>query len=281
MPSAGINPAVFDRALYDRASRKKSRGFDPVLYDRLLEERHAGGYPSSAAAISGSNSGAAAFAGDPSTIFGSALTHRYRSNLGVTNTSGVCTGLADQAGTAHMIPFTTGPNVLTVDSGLSSKQTLTMASGTGLYVNPITALSTPFTMVVIIRMSTWANGNVVFGNTSGIGLTTQSGTPNITQNIGAVANPSPLTFGTWQLVIAEFTGSTSDRIKVGSSAFTAIPGTSAGTTAMTLLGLNLAGGPGAGLFQFFEGFTLNRVGTAGEYTNLRSYCAAQSASIQC
>jgi hypothetical protein len=232
-----------------------------------------------AGAVAASKSAAAAVI-PPTTIFGANLYLWWTSEgAGVTNTTGVVSAVTDQSGNAHNgTMWGAGPAIVTTDASLSNCQTLTCASGKTFYANPV-SLSPPFTLIAVVNVSTWINGNVIWGDAAAHGIQTAAGSPNIAMNFGAYGNYAAFPLGSWALCIQEQTNSTSDRQKVGSGAWTTTPGTNTGAAALTLLGFNIAGGPGAGGFQFFQGLAITGTPSAGQYTSLRTWLTSRSASI--
>lgn len=219
--------------------------------------------------------------GDPSTIVTSqTLKCWYRTDT-LTNSGSNVVTLTDKSAAGKTLAVTgTAPTINATDGTLSSLQTVAFASGQGLFNNTSISIAPPFTMMFVAKLTTWASTVALFGDLASHGLVCGGSSPLLYQNDGSYSNNQSMTTGTWFLVWAEFTNSTSDRIKVGSNAFTTTPGTNSGNTTMTSVGFNLAGGAGTAVQTIREGCIWGGLITGTERTNVTSYVSAQSASIQ-
>lgn len=221
-----------------------------------------------------------AVVGNPLTIF---LTQPpiawWRADRGVTNVAGACTALADQTANGHNLGlFTTGPTITASDASLGGKQTLNFPASTGLFCALV--VNIPCTLLLIFKPTAWINGNVLLGDTVARGIADAVSSPNLYQNSTSYVNATPAALGSWYRVRGKFFGTVADALKVGATETAA--GSSAGVTAIGTaggFGINLAGAPGAGTFDFFEAVVLPGIATAGEYTAYDAYVASLSGSI--
>ena len=256
MTAAGINPAVFDRALYDRASRKKSRGFDPALYERLLEERRAGGISASASAVSGSRR-ATASGGTPSTIWGANLVLWYNSVAGSSTST-----LTDQSSGGRNATGTGTINA--TDATLNNLKTVGLP-GTTDYVasfNFPTPGTTPSCTIVIAKTAAFA-GSFAYDFRADSSATMVFGGATQTSSTGFFTNGNTLalamTYNVWSARRCDFSNSASDVQSIGATTGTGNAGNSVPGT-----GLRIGGISSGQALTLYEVVILNRLPTAPE-----------------
>jgi len=204
--------------------------------------------------------------------------HWYRTDTLTASGSNVVT-ITDQGSAGKNVAVTgTAPTITASDSTISNLQTVQLASGKGLFNSTSISIAPPFTMMLVANLTTWAGACALFGSLTPLGLLCGGSSPLLYQNLTTYSNFQSMTVGTWFLIWAEFTNSTSDRIKIGSNAYTTTPGTNSGPSTLTSIGFNLAAGAGASAFSLREAAVWP--GLITEQAAVTSYVAAQSASIQ-
>lgn len=152
------------------------------------------------------------------------------SDQGVTN--GATMIRADQSGNGW--DYTQVANQPTTSNTLAGRATLTFGTPSVLSSSLPNhdQTTTPWELACVVKVTTWISGNRILGNSTTdatVLYADPAGTPNLGTYAGTGTGPhsAALAVGSWGLVRAGFTNSTSDFIRCGAGA--AVTGTSSGT----------------------------------------------------
>jgi hypothetical protein len=267
----GATPNVhhFDRAVYDRYSRKRLRAFDRGAYYRAEEERRALGIGSGIGLGATAASGAAV--PTPAQIMGANLKAFFIASAGLTATT-----WSDQSGNG--LDFAGNCTVQTNQiNGLGCAKFVAASSNKFSHSIAIAApATTPVVWWGILRQDNWVNGTsagVCGGNPNNYTVFQSAPSPGLLMASGAgtTGQSNGCTIGAFKRIEAQFTGSTSDRMRTGSTAYSG--GVNCGSAAGTLFQI----GFGASAFTdvswaCFAWF--NAVPTSGQDTALDAWATS-------
>lgn len=149
--------------------------------------------------------------------------------------------------------------------------TLVRASAQRFENTTIDLPAPPFTIILVVRQDGWNSAASMFaaGNTTAR-ILQNSASPQIAQNNGAIANSNgSLATATWGVVLAEFTNSTSDRVRVGGADVT---GANSGPNdPAATLQIGASGGAGHCQMSVAQVVIISGTPSAGEYTAYAAY----------
>lgn len=159
----------------------------------------------------------------PDSILGGDLLSWRRSD-DATQSAGTLTGWADRVGAATLTLIAGAPAVTAADATISSRPSITfdgVDDAIAWLMDRPAPDATPTTIIAVLKQVSFTASDAIWGAGNNILALNQTSSPNVAMRNNTLGpNNNGAAVGSWKAVFAQYTGSTSDSLRIGSVSVT-------------------------------------------------------------